>query len=279
MNSPTQLVFSFGVIADIQYADDVPYHNRYYRASLRKTNLAIATFNEWRPDFIINLGDLIDHQWQSYDQVLPLFEQLKAPVYHVLGNHDYEVEEGKKAEVPARIGTRNYYAFSMKEWRIIVLDGNDVSLHAHVPGTTPHEAAAKLLKVLDETGRANANFWNGAIGNKQLTWLDNQLQKASENHEKVLICCHFPIYPAGRHNLLNDLEVRSLISRYDVVKAWCCGHNHDGNYGMLHGIHFINFRSIVETSDEYAFSIVRVYKDFLQVQGFGQEISGTFYYA
>lgn len=62
----------------------------------------------------MHLGDFIDRDWKSFDVVVPIYDQLKAPHYHVLGNHDFSVAENKKVEVPKRLGlTSRYIALSV----------------------------------------------------------------------------------------------------------------------------------------------------------------------
>ena len=55
--------FSFGLIADVQYADDDnrPGIDRHYRASLPKLEEAINEFNRHDLAFVVHLGDLVDH--------------------------------------------------------------------------------------------------------------------------------------------------------------------------------------------------------------------------
>ena len=53
-------IFSFGLIADVQYCDCEPRGSRYYRSSLTKLKEAVDAFKKDSVEFIINLGDLID---------------------------------------------------------------------------------------------------------------------------------------------------------------------------------------------------------------------------
>jgi 3',5'-cyclic AMP phosphodiesterase CpdA len=154
-----------------------------------------------------------------------------------------------------------------------VLDGNELSTYAHVQGSDLHKKGEKLLEKLAQEGKVNANFWNGGIGADQLSWLDETLANAEEKNQHVVIFCHFPIYPAHRHNLLNDVEVLNVIGKYDGVKIWFNGHNHRGNYGWLHDIHFVNVKGMVETEFDSAYCVVQLSEDRIQIQGFGTEMS------
>ena len=260
---------SIGIIADLQYCLADPEHNRYFQNAPRKLELALEKLNKRQLNFIVNLGDTIDREWQSFDGILPIFEKAKSKVHHVLGNHDFEVEDQYKSTVHQRMGIQKYQDFSMGNWRFIILDGNEIGTYSNLEGSKNHSLAEQYLK----SGAINSNFWNGGIGEKQLSWLENVLKKAENSHEQVMIFCHFPIYPIHRHNLLNDEELLKLLSKFPCVKGWLCGHNHDGNYGMKNGTHFINFKGMVDTEHELAFSIMHIFTDRMEIEGFGSEVS------
>lgn len=274
MQGPKSIV-SFGIVADLQYCDAPPDNNRYFRNSPGKLKKATGEFNKHKLDFVINLGDLIDRDWESFDRILPLFDQIEAPVYHVLGNHDYEVEDQYKPEVHNKLGIQKYYDFSMENWRFIVLDGNEISTFANHENSIEYQQAEILLKKMEQEHKVNANFWNGGIGEDQLNWLSQTLEDATKKHQKSMIFCHFPVFPAHRHNLLNDLELLNVLEKYDCVKAWLCGHNHDGNYGQYKNIHFVNAKGMVDTELESAWCLVQLSDDTITIKGFGSEISAT----
>ncbi len=266
-------IFSFGIVADLQYCDADPFKDRYFRNSQSKLKIAITEFNKYELDFVINMGDIIDRNWESFDGILPLLDQLNAPIFHVLGNHDYEVDDKFKSEIHKKLNTKKYYDFSKDNWRIIVLDGNDISTFANLENSENHNRAKKWLAEMEQNGNVNANFWNGGIGKDQLQWLQQTLEDAKKTGQKSIIFCHFPLFPQHRHNLLNDLEILRLIENYDGLKIWFCGHNHDGNYGQFNDIHFINVKGMVETASDYAFCIVDVFDNYIKINGYGTEIS------
>lgn len=275
MNSQVDpsLKVSVGVVADLQYCDAAPFKDRYYRNSISKLNYAIEVFNSNPLDAIFNLGDTIDHDWSSFEAILPVFEKLKAPVYHVLGNHDFEVADIYKALVPEKIGAKKYYDFGIGNWRFAVLDGNEISTFSTPENSKEYILAEKLLAEMAGEQKINANFWNGAIGDNQFDWLQKVLEKATANHEKVLVFCHFPVFPKHRHNLLNDEKLVQELQKYSCVKACFSGHNHHGNYGFSGGIHFVNLKGMVESEHEMAFSLIELSSDAIVVKGFGSESS------
>jgi hypothetical protein len=116
--------------------------------------IAVAQLSLLRPEFIINVGDLIeggtedsteiDRQWNSFDERA---ERAKAPVFYVGGNHDLigEVLQGVWGE---RYG-RSYYHFVYKNTLFLVLDTED-----NTPEKMQEIFAARnqALKVAEEEG-------------------------------------------------------------------------------------------------------------------------------
>src|SRR6056297_2126757 len=221
--------FRFGVTADCQYADVRGEGVRKYSLSDDKLKKCVAHLNTIELEYVVNLGDLIDRNYNSYEVMLPILNQLEMPVYNVLGNHDYSVADKWKSKIPGKLGmTSRYYDFEVEDWRFVILDGNDISFHAYPEGSDSYKEAAEYYKQND----IESQEWNGAIGDKQMDWLRQVLEKATANNEKVIIFCYFPVYPKNVHNLWNAGELIQVIENYSCVRAYMSGHNHDGNYGM-----------------------------------------------
>ena len=271
--SADQKLISFGIIADLQHCSAPTFKKRYYQNSIKKLQNCIEHLNRFDLDFVVNLGDLIDRDWESFDQILPEFDQLNFRAYHVLGNHDYEVEEKQKVNVPAKISTDRYYSFSLNHWRFIVLDGNEISTFANPMHSENFRIAEEWLHKMETSGDVNGNFYNGGIGRSQINWLESELEVATKNHESVIIFCHYPLFPANKHNLLNNHELLSLLKNYKGVKMWMNGHNHKGNYGLFEDVHFVNAKGMVEGEHDMAWSVVSLLQNRIEITGFGNEIS------
>lgn len=267
--------FRFGVIADVQYCDCPASSamNRYYSQSTNKLAEALDTFARHELRFILDLGDLIDRDFNSFDTILPVYEAARAPVHRTLGNHDYTVNVTHLEEIPQRLGLdpAGYYAVNYDSWRLLVLNGNEVSLFATRAGTPQRQRAERMLEKLQKQEAPNAQEWNGGVSETQLGWLDRQLAEAQQNGQLVIVAGHYPLYPAGGLNLWNDAAVIAVLERYPAVRAYFNGHHHDGNYGHRNGIHYLNFKGMVDTATENTYAIVDVYPDRLEVQGFGRE--------
>ncbi|MBS3769398.1 MAG: metallophosphoesterase [Bacteroidales bacterium] len=259
--------FRFGVVADCQYADVQSEGVREYALSDKKLKLCVDHLNVLDLKYVVNLGDLIDRDFNSFDTIQPILNQLEMPVHNVLGNHDYSVANKYKKEVPVRLNLPSrYYDFEVDGWRFVVLDGNDISFHAYPEDSDSYKEATEYYKQKD----IESPEWNGAIGKKQMNWLHRVLEKATANKEKVIIFCHFPVYPEDAHNLWNAGKVIQVLENYPCVRAYMSGHNHGGNYGMKNGINYLTMTGMVDT-EENSYSIVNVYKNRLEIQGFGRE--------
>ena len=261
-------IFTFGAIADCQYADKPNAGKREYKLSKEKLKKCVDSFNKMKLDFVINLGDFIEEKKSSFNDLLPITKKLKAKLYHVLGNHDYAVSDKTKKRVPKILKMpSNYYDFKINSWRMIVLDGNDISFHAQKKKSRDYKKASEYYK----KNKINSPSWNGAIGKKQLKWLEKKLKKATQDKEKVILFCHFPIWPKDKdHMLWNDKEILTLIEKYPNVKAWINGHNHNGAYAEKNGIHHLTLKGMVDTKKN-SFSVIKVYNDQLEIKGFGRQ--------
>lgn len=262
---------SFGVFADCQYCDCETTGSRYYRNSLQKLENAVQHFNQNKNlEFVVNMGDLIDRGFKSFTPLKPILAKLEKPVYHLPGNHDFEVEQEHLYKVPAELGlSEMYYAFSKKGWLFVFLDGTDISFFT--ANEKKLNEAEKMAGKLKEEGKPNHHPWNAGIGAEQLKWFENQLQQAENQNLKVAVFCHYPLLPFESHALWNQGEVLSILENYSCVKLWMNGHNHAGNYAFQNGIHFVTLKGMVETKTENAFAEVQFSEYSIEIMGLGRE--------
>ncbi|MGY8767720.1 MAG: metallophosphoesterase [Pirellulales bacterium] len=263
----SELLFPFGVIADCQYCGVKGTGARKYSISDQKLTKCVEHLNTLDLAYTVHLGDFIDRDFKSFDVVGPIYNQLKMPKYHVLGNHDFSVADEEKKLVPQKMGLQTkYYHFGMQGWRFVVLDGNDISFHAYPKDSENYQAAAKYY----EEQKISSPKWNGAVSSKQLDWLNSVLKQADIRGENVVLYCHFPVYPENVHNLWNAKEVIKVIESYDCVKAYINGHNHHGNYAQKSGVHYLTMKGMVDT-EETSYATIAVHDDRLIVTGYGRE--------
>lgn len=142
---PRRPLFSFGVIADVQWADDDDGFNyggtvaRRYRGAFRTLERAV----EWwlalsePPVFIAQLGDLIDginvKLGQSVSALEASLRELRrapCPAINLVGNHElYNFDRAVLAGAAwLRHGDREFYSMTPAAgWRIVVLDPCETS--------------------------------------------------------------------------------------------------------------------------------------------------------
>lgn len=170
-------LFTFGVIADIQYADIDDGYNysrtrrRYYRSSLKQLKNALKSWSEWavKPEFILQLGDIIDGfnkgrgaSEPALDSVLREFSSNRMEVHHVWGNHEFynftrsELLRSKlnstlhtdRSLSRAQAGGEIYaYHFSpFPGFTFVILDAYDVSLLGREESSEEYSKALNLIK-------------------------------------------------------------------------------------------------------------------------------------
>lgn len=257
--------FSFAMIADCQYMDSDTKGKRYYRESKTKLEKCVADLNT-HPElrFTIHLGDFIDTGWKCFDELLPVYDKLKMKSFQVLGNHDFAVSDKKKLKVPKKMGLKDrYYQFKQKNCRFIVLDGNDLS---YIAWPKDHARYKETVKTFKENKWKGAS-WNGAVGAKQMRWLERQLVDAEKSKQNVVIFCHFPVVDNLAHDLWNAKEMLTLLKKHKCVKAYINGHNHTGDYHKVDGIHFLTVPGMIMTKTRTSYAIVKVTDDALIIDG------------
>ena len=99
--------------------------------------MAIGQINLLQPEFVINVGDIIEGYSDDkaelnaeWDEVDAMLGELKMPFFRTVGNHDIANEVAKEVWLERHGATR--YAFVYKDTLFVVLDSED-------PPRTPPE--------------------------------------------------------------------------------------------------------------------------------------------
>lgn len=180
-------LFTFGVIADIQYADKDDGYNyvqtrvRYYRSSL---SLLQDATQEWAsesapPAFILQLGDIIDGfnvplkaSESSLTKVLAEFEKLKIPVHHIWGNHEF-YNFSRKQLMESKLNSmqlgdpwvtspgdpESFYAYHFSpfpKFRILLIDSYDFSVIGRDSSSHKYVKSLKVLKQKNKNADLNS---------------------------------------------------------------------------------------------------------------------------
>ncbi|KAG7271619.1 hypothetical protein CRUP_009277 [Coryphaenoides rupestris] len=297
-------LFTFGVIADIQYADVEDGFNytrtrrRYYRSSLRLLRNARESWScaAVPPSFILQLGDIIDgvnkERGASERALDTVMRELSggggggtgtAPVHHVWGNHEFynfSRETLMRSEL-------NSAPHSSPKFRFIVLDAYDVSVLGRTVSSVQYNNALNILKEhnsnedlnhppAEEGMKRKFVKFNGGFSRDQLNWLDGVLSMSDENQEKVIIVSHLPVHPLSTEPIClawNSEDLLAVIGAHGCVVCFMAGHDHDGGYHRDRGsgVHHLTLEGVIETPPESdAFATVSVYEDRMSLKGRGR---------
>ncbi|GAB3924622.1 phosphatase [Microlunatus endophyticus] len=276
----TDPIFSFGLLADVQYADDPTDIDtgRHYRESPGKLRAAVDDFNSQDLAFVAHLGDFVDHDLANADRLLTITADLSVPFHQVLGNHDFAstsstTGRSDPADVLRAYGLPTaYYAFDQPGWRFLVLDTNEVGVIEYPPGSPQAADGEALLGRIRGQRRSNARPWNGTIGAVQRQWLADQLQDAGENGLRAAVLAHHAVCPDHHDNLLDDHELRDWLADFGALAVWFNGHQHAGGYGRDRGIHYLTLHGVVQGSSN-AYAVAEVHPDRIVIIGSGRQPS------
>ena len=159
------------------------------------------------PDFILQLGDLIDRPHQDkWDVYFHSFEPLRTsvPIISIVGNHDYHKGLNKYPD------ERFFYTFAY------FLNDNS---NAPKIGCCGLDFGGTHLYILDSNQPLLRQF-------KQRKWLINKLESA-ENDERKIVALHHPLRSArGRfNNLIVRWMYEGVVKQYNVELV-LAGHEH-----------------------------------------------------
>ncbi|MBN3313466.1 ADPRM diphosphatase, partial [Atractosteus spatula] len=195
MDDGKQPLFTFGVIADIQYADIGDGFNflhtrkRYYRNSL---TLLRRANQKWKseavqPSFILQLGDIIDGFNKQHDAsekalqtVINELQQCNIEIHHIWGNHEFynfsrddlmnsvlnskTLEDASNKQIVENSTEPSYsYHFSpAPNFRFVLLDAYDLSLLGR---KEPSQKYCQSLQIIQEHNKnENLNHPPGYAG-------------------------------------------------------------------------------------------------------------------
>ncbi len=196
-------------------------------------NVAVAQLNLIRPDFVLSVGDLVDGGTEDVAELQKQFDyfderaaNLKAPFFHVVGNHDI-TNLTMRNYWENRYGKR-YYHFVYKQVLFLVLDSED---YGEERMREIYEARAKALEVLKgpnpEQVRQTEYFAmperaTGEIGAEQSAYFE----KVIADHPEVrwtFLFMHKPVWKREAEGNLSRLEQALGTRPYTVIN----GHFHD----------------------------------------------------
>lgn len=117
--------------------------------------------------------------------------------------------------------------------------------------------------------------YNGALGTKQIEWLEDELQQVQNENQRAIIVTHVPLDKrcSSRSTVAWDSsQVLEVLHKYVSNIIVCIyGHYHRGGYCIdEHGLHHFTPAAPIECQpDTSCFAYVDIYLDHLEVCGFG----------
>eukprot|EP00195_Chlamydomonas_chlamydogama_P007806 CAMPEP_0202892322 /NCGR_PEP_ID=MMETSP1392-20130828/2048_1 /ASSEMBLY_ACC=CAM_ASM_000868 /TAXON_ID=225041 /ORGANISM="Chlamydomonas chlamydogama, Strain SAG 11-48b" /LENGTH=308 /DNA_ID=CAMNT_0049576219 /DNA_START=49 /DNA_END=975 /DNA_ORIENTATION=- len=285
--------FSFGLIADPQYADtdDGSWEGRTlrYREAAGKLTVAVAEMSQHpeRLEFVLVLGDFINGRpgdeegsRQDLELMASIMDSMDPiPVYHTVGNHDLAVPR-EVFTSRLKIPSSSYYRAPLAPgWVLLVLDTTHLCPLSGYPPDS--EAAVETRAYAEEhpLGEEHPHMheWNGGLAAEQRSWLASQLTAAEAAGEKVIVASHHPIGGGSARPMYmawNHAEVEEMLTRSHSVVMALAGHDHLGGYKCNRQVHFVTLEAMLEApSSSNAFAIVNVFPDHIEVRGVGAATS------
>ncbi len=233
--------FSFGLIADCQCGSATCQ-------SKDRLQECVDYFNQENIEFLGHLGDFIQSDFSNFSVVLPIIQQSTAPVKFALGNHDYDIPDSEKPNLPTLLQMPDfYYDEVIENWRFIYLETTETGPYA--------QAAHPNVTACGVAG----------LSSTQLTWVSQRIQLAEQNDENVILFGHHP-----HEFLCNGNDLRTILEGSPNVVAYMTGHRHIGNYEMLNHVHYLTLTSMLNRT-ESTYSEITISNDSILVTGFGDQ--------
>ena len=220
-----------GLITDLHYAEKAPAGTRHYRETLSKLREAAKQFEQDKPAFVVELGDLIDaadsvEVEQSYLKTINReFSTICKERHYVLGNHC--VDTLRKEEFLGGVEQeKSYYSFDRDGFHFVVLDSCFRS------DGQPY-------------GRKNSEWTDTNIPAAELEWLEGDLKV---NDKPVIVFAHQRLDVSNNHGVKNNADVRTIFESSSKVLAVFQGHSHQNDLTEIGGIHYCTLVAMVEGS-------------------------------
>ena len=222
-----------GIVTDLHYADKDNVGTRHYRESKAKLREAVDLFKEQKPDFIVELGDIVDaaptveKETEYLETIDAVMKSAGVPVHYVLGNHC--VTTLTKKEFLKVAGARaSYYSFDARGFHFVVLD-------------------ACFNKDMEPYGRNNFTWTDTNIPPEEQEWLRKDLDGTNL---PVVVFAHqrLDLEPASSYAVKQSPAVRRILEESGKVRAVFQGHSHENAMTTLSGIPYCTLAAMVEGS-------------------------------
>lgn len=254
---------TFAVLTDAHYADQPSRGSRHYRDSIAKMQATAQAVQKVKPDFAVELGDLIDtgtgdvtddtvaRDIKYLQTIESEFAKCAQERHYVLGNHCVDILT--KEEFAANSNSKaKHYSFDKNGVHFIILD-------------------ACFNKNGEPYGRRNFHWQDTNIPQAQLDWLREDL---ANSDEPTIVFTHQRLDPTDSHSVKNADKVREIFAGHPRVAAVLQGHSHQNAAVEVEGIHYVVARGMVEGEglENNGYALVQVFEDgSVRIEGFEKQ--------
>ncbi|MDV7143847.1 metallophosphoesterase [Tropicimonas sp. TH_r6] len=203
--------------------------------------IAMAQINLLRPEFVINVGDLIEggevdraqylKQWDEYDRRV---DTLRAPIFYVGGNHDLTNMLSKEIWAE-RLGP-SYYHFLYKDVLFLVLDAEDNTPDRIAEISAARAEAVEIYKTEGREAFAKTEYnqmperSSGTIGAEQAAYFRDVIATHA-NVRWTFVIVHKTVWERADESAFASIEAALSGRNYTVFN----GHEHYYAYRQRHG--------------------------------------------
>ena len=234
---------NIGLITDLHYADKPASGSRHYRETPGKLAEAADHFAQYKPEFIVELGDFIDAADSVAAELGYLkrinrdYSQICKQRHYVLGNHCVYTLR-KREFLDAVEQPKSYYSFDAGKFHFVVLDS------CFRTDGMPY-------------GRKNFEWTDPNLPPAELEWLKDDLKKTNR---KTVVFAHQRLDVSDHYGVKNAVAVRKTLEDSGKVLAVFQGHSHDNAHREIAGIHYCTMVAMVEGSGAQSngYSILKI---------------------
>lgn len=251
--------FRVALVTDLHHADKKPAGSRHYRETLAKLEEAGSQFQQDKPAFLVELGDLIDAadsvevELNYLKTVNQKFSAICPDRHYVLGNHC--VDTLRKEEFLDGVEQKkSYYSFDRAGVHLVVLDS------CFRGDGKPY-------------GRKNSKWDDANIPAGELDWLKSDL---AAGDGPTIVFAHQRLDVSTAHGVKNNADVRGILEDSNRVLAVFQGHSHKNDWKEINGIHYCTLVAMIEGSglENNGYSLLDIKPDgTLRLAGFRKQNS------
>ena len=213
--------------------------------------LAMDQLNLLQPEFVINVGDLIEGYPEDradvnsmWDEAASIMSELQMPFFHVMGNHDVSSPMTKEVWME-RFG-KGYYSFVYQDVLFMVLNSEDDSRpdppenimvllkeYGELKVSDPEAAMEMLKEFMTDEAIIAALGVPVEFPEAQLAWIEERLNA----HPDVRWTFFFMHEPCWENPSESFVKIQGILK--DRKHTMFAGHLHYYDYDNIDGVEYI----------------------------------------